>query len=306
MWPFSKIEMKKVNLINIDGTVSENWKAFLEKAPIWNECQEKTVLESENNKIKYGFDSGTKGEAILFLPGTTGTGKIWFEYAQSLSDKHRILLPDAPVVCDIVDFCERLFQWVNDKEIDSMVLVGQGFGGVIAQVFADMYPEKVKGLVLMLTVANTKYVESKVRLQYKRGFRRFLKALDTMKFEKIQKSLYKRIMKGIDIAYVDDKPFWKGFYGNIFLESSQEQIRAMHEMQNRFWEQMQAENAKWKGPVLRIEASTKKRQKSPEKEGLSSRYPNAQQKTIEGSSNMAHIREKDRLCKLIREFVGRI
>lgn len=255
-----------------------------------------------NNIDMSWYDSGTDGSALVLLPGTTGNGEVWYLYFMALKEQFRVIVPDFPMSQSMDVLSKTLSEWLMQLQVDSAILVGQSFGGVVAQHFSDTYPEQVRKLVLITSFSNTQTVTDKTRRNYEKSLKRFLGALKDLKFESFQKTIYKQVIKGVDVAFVEDKPFWKAYYGNLLLESSQDLLKTMHEVQIDFWANVLEEPAVNKGPVMLIEAKTDASYDREEKKALLNRYPGAQKVEIEGSSNMSHIREIDQIVKSIASF----
>jgi pimeloyl-ACP methyl ester carboxylesterase len=102
-------------------------------------------------------DFGGRGPPVLLLHGLAGHAGEWAETASWLTERFRVLAPDArghgrservPLdvsraahVADVVFVVERL-------RLDSVVLVGQSLGGHAALLVAARRPDLVRGLVV--------------------------------------------------------------------------------------------------------------------------------------------------------------
>lgn len=254
-----------------------------------------------NTDMKW-YASESEGEVLVLLPGTTGKAEVWYQYFMSLKETHRVLVPDFPEVNTMDGFCGMLRDWLISMNVDRAVFVGQSFGGVVAQVYSDRYPESVSKLILMTSFSNTSTVKDKTRKNYERSLNRFLGALKDIKFESLQKTIYKQVIKGVDVAFVDDKPFWKAYYGNMLLESSSDLLKSIHEIQIDFWKTKQEDKASYGGAVMLIEAKTDASYDREEKKALLNRYPKSKVFEIAGSSNLSHIREMEAILDEIRSF----
>ena len=287
-------EPQIIPLSDFDGENSKSLEAFKAEYSIKSGSYLDTPLT--------WYDSGTQGSPLVFLPGTTGKAEVWYPYLMRLKTTNRVLMPDFPQVNTVEAFCDVLESWMTDLKVDKAIFVGQSFGGAMAQRFSDRYPEKVFKLVLLTSFSNTTSVKDKTRKNYNRSLSRFLKATKDIKFSSLQKSIHKQVVKGVDVAFVEDKDFWKAYYGNMFLNSSIELLKCLHEIQIDFWRAVQHEPALYKGPTLLIEAKTDASYDREEKSALVKRYPNSKKLEFEGSSNLAHIRELSLIADAIREF----
>ncbi len=285
----SKPQLEDLEKIECDA--SADYKSF----------QSHYILEIQaiGDEIIQWYDSKTEGKTLVLFPGTTGMADVWFSYFVELSKSFRVLVPNLPEVESLEHLNELFFNWLDQLEIETTTILGQSFGGVIAQTFADKYPNRVEQIVLLTSFANTASVKDKTRKNYLRSISRFTKAVNDLKFESLQKSIYKQVVKGVDVAFVEDKPFWKAFYGNMFLNSSKELLTSMHQIQLDYWKNVRVEPALYTGRVLLIETTTDASYDREEKKALMNRYPGADLFEIEGSSNMSHVRESVKIIKKI-------
>jgi 3-oxoadipate enol-lactonase len=95
--------------------------------------------------------SGNMKPLALLIPGLDGTGLLYYRQVKPLEERYRILAwrfrPRAAF--DYQDLVEELVQATRDEPADSLVVVGESFGGTIALHYALAYPEKVSRLVLI-------------------------------------------------------------------------------------------------------------------------------------------------------------
>jgi len=276
-----------------------------EDAILWSAFKGKYEVHSsviEGFELTW-YDSETEGETVVMFPGTTGRADVWHAYFLELSKNYRVLIPNYPEVNQLETFCSVLNEWMNHLTVKKATFVGQSFGGVIAQVFSEAFPEKVEKLILLTCFANTEAVKPKTRKNYHSSLKRFINALKDLKFESLQKTVFKQVVKGVDVAFVENKEFWKAFYGNLLLESAPSLLKVIHEIQLDYWMGIQSEPSEWSGPVLLVEATTDSSYDREEKKALMNRYPNAEVKKIKGSSNLSHIREKKIILDSINAFV---
>ncbi|WP_158240984.1 alpha/beta fold hydrolase [Mycolicibacterium goodii] len=103
------------------------------------------------------------GRAVVLLHGLVANGLVWRHVAAGLCPGSRCIAPDLPMGSHtpalpdadltlpgqarlVVDLLDAL-------DIEQAVVVGNGYGGDIAQVVAATYPQRVAGLVLIATNA---------------------------------------------------------------------------------------------------------------------------------------------------------
>ena len=114
------------------------------------------TLLYKNTKISYS-DSG-KGTAVVLLHGFLENKTMWDVYVSELGKKNRIitidLLGHGKTEClGYIQTMEENATVVHDVlsklRIRKAILVGHSMGGYVALAFAELYPDKIKGLVLL-------------------------------------------------------------------------------------------------------------------------------------------------------------
>jgi pimeloyl-ACP methyl ester carboxylesterase len=89
----------------------------------------------------------------LLIPGLDGTGRFYYRQIDALSGRYRVL-PWHFKDRDSFDFCEltsELGEGTAGEEPNSMLVVGESFGGPVALHFVLAYPERVRALALINT-----------------------------------------------------------------------------------------------------------------------------------------------------------
>jgi pimeloyl-ACP methyl ester carboxylesterase len=106
-------------------------------------------------------DPAAGAPAILLIPGADGMKETFRFQVPALSHRHRVISASVRrnlarehtfdrMVDDVVELAD-------ETGIDRFVLLGQSLGGAIAMRFAVRYPERVRGLVLVNTLARISY-----------------------------------------------------------------------------------------------------------------------------------------------------
>ena len=114
------------------------------------------TIHFKNTPISY-TDEG-KGTAIVLLHGFLENTKMWDAFVPEFSKKYRIITIDLlghgnsePLgyVHSMEDNADVVHAVLSELRIRKAVLVGHSMGGYVALAFAELYPEVVKGLVLL-------------------------------------------------------------------------------------------------------------------------------------------------------------
>ena len=125
-------------------------------------------IQYKNTQISYS-DSG-KGTAIVLLHGFLENKEMWQNFIPEFSIKNRIitidLLGHGETEClGYVQTMEENAAAVNEVishlRIRKVILVGHSMGGYVALAFAELYPEKTKGIVLLNSTSRADNEERK-------------------------------------------------------------------------------------------------------------------------------------------------
>ncbi|MCY7016868.1 alpha/beta hydrolase [Streptococcus sanguinis] len=118
---------------------------------------EKTY-ETSSGVIHYWINDmyASAKSALIFLPGLTADHRLFDKQIEYFKDKYRVLVWDAPghassypfklnfSLFDMTKWLDRIF--VKER-IENPILIGQSMGGYVGQTYAQLFPEKLKGLV---------------------------------------------------------------------------------------------------------------------------------------------------------------
>jgi pimeloyl-ACP methyl ester carboxylesterase len=116
----------------------------------------KHTVQTASGRISY-TEQGT-GPVALFLHGVLLNGYLWRHQLEDLSDIRRNIAVDLLAHGDteispdqdvsVTANAKMLKQFLDALKIDQVDLVGNDSGGGIAQIFAALYPERVRSLTL--------------------------------------------------------------------------------------------------------------------------------------------------------------
>lgn len=110
----------------------------------------------KNTKISYS-DSG-KGTAVVLLHGFLENSTMWDYFVPDFSKKYRVIAIDLlghgqtePLgyVHAMEDNADAVHAVLSELKIRKAVFVGHSMGGYVALAFAELYPDNVKGIVLL-------------------------------------------------------------------------------------------------------------------------------------------------------------
>ncbi|MBD1381327.1 alpha/beta fold hydrolase [Metabacillus arenae] len=110
-----------------------------------------------NDQVSLYFEKEGKGEALVFIH-PPGMGSVTFFYQRELSEYFQVITPDlrgngqskpGKKKITISLLSKDINELTEHLGIEKIVLCGYSSGGSIAQELAIVYPEKVKGIILI-------------------------------------------------------------------------------------------------------------------------------------------------------------
>ena len=128
----------------------------------------KTLLY-KNTKISY-TEQG-KGTAVVLLHGFLENKSMWNDYVVAISKKNRVitidLLGHGETEClgyihSMEDNADVVMAVLQHLKIRKTVFIGHSMGGYVALAFAELYPENVKGIVLLNSTSRADSKERKI------------------------------------------------------------------------------------------------------------------------------------------------
>lgn len=118
-------------------------------------------MQARVNKIDIYYESHGFGDPILLIPGLGSDANTWAPFVPAFSDRYRIVIlenrgsirssrPPGPFTTD--QMAEDASALLDHLNIQRAHVIGKSMGGMIAQVVAIRFPEKVRSLVLASTL----------------------------------------------------------------------------------------------------------------------------------------------------------
>ena len=126
------------------------------------------VLFYKNTAVHY-VDIG-KGAAVVLLHGFLENQSMWNDFIPELSKRNRVITIDLlghgsteclGYVHTMEDQADMVQAVLAELKIRKAVFVGHSMGGYIALAFAELFPEYMKGLVLMNSTSRAESDERK-------------------------------------------------------------------------------------------------------------------------------------------------
>ena len=120
------------------------------------------VYTSLRGEIHYWTNvERTTPVTLVFVPGLTFDHSLFDRQIEFFKDRYRILVCDAPTLAAYwtsdLSFTMRDFaMWLDNillwEEINAPVIIGHSLGGCVGQMYAQLFPDKLKGFIAIDSV----------------------------------------------------------------------------------------------------------------------------------------------------------
>ncbi len=147
-------------------------------------------LVFENAQISYCVMGNKEKETIVMLHPAFADHQIFELQTDYLQDGYQIILIDMPghgesqikgSKVTLGDMPEILNQILNENDIVACHLLGVSMGSIVAQAFAERYPDRVKSVIIVGGYSIHKANEPILKAQRREGFKWIMYILYSMK-----------------------------------------------------------------------------------------------------------------------------
>lgn len=252
--------------------------------------------------VRWEILSCGRGEQVLLLlPGGLRVAETAFAYVQLFEDVCRVIVPTYPPVWSMEEITTGLAAVLDAEQVQAAHLLGQSYGGLVAQVFVRRYPERVKRLVLSSTgplAPFTKRARALVALS------RVMPLLP----ERLVLRTYKRALLPVLSVPGPDRQFWEAYLDELVERRLTKadvlsHFRTLEDAKRRF-AFAPGEQSAWHGEVLIIGADDDAASTAADRSRMQEIYPQAQVHVIPGAGHTAAMSEPEQYAAVVKAFLG--
>jgi pimeloyl-ACP methyl ester carboxylesterase len=129
------------------------------------------MAQIQYKNITIDYTATGKGTAVVLLHGFLENQTMWQYLAPVLATKYRVITIDLlghgntdclGYVHTMEDQADMVHHVLRELKIRKLVLIGHSMGGYVALAFAELYPDNVKGLVLLNSTSRADSDERKL------------------------------------------------------------------------------------------------------------------------------------------------
>lgn len=120
------------------ATILEKIKAF----------ENRYGMEITVNNVHSRYFMLGAGSPVFWLTGGLRRAALAFDALEAMAKEHLVIAPDYPPFQHINDFMQYFDAILLQENINTFVLAGQSYGGLLAQAYLAKSPQRVKAIIL--------------------------------------------------------------------------------------------------------------------------------------------------------------
>jgi pimeloyl-ACP methyl ester carboxylesterase len=152
---------------------------------------------------------GQGEETLLLLNGGLRVAETAFSYIELFEPTYRIIVPTYPPLWSVDNLTDGIVAILDVEQVQDVLVLGQSYGGMVAQVLVQRFPTRIKKLVLSSTGPLSAPTIQRLVL-------RLILALAPLLPERAIKAVYKKSL--LQILSIPDaqRDFWVAYLDEIF------------------------------------------------------------------------------------------
>lgn len=252
--------------------------------------------------ITWSYLIGGNGpETLLFLPGGLRIADAFFVILGELEHYYRVIAPSYPPVPTMEALVTGIAAILNAERVDRIDVLGESFGGEVAQYLVRQYPERVQSLIL----ANT--APTHPHPMFAQPFR-WTMTLSFLLPDPIVRALSQRLLLSAISAPSGELPFWRALIQEVvYHHLSRADIDSFFRETLDFhlhYKFSPADLANWSGRILILESADDRGIPRSSREGVKRLYPQAAVHTFECGGHTPWLTRADVYFSTIRGFLA--
>lgn len=261
-------------------------------------CKRINVAGVEWEYISCG--SGT--EVLLLLPGGLRVAEATFGFIQMFENTYRVIAPTYPPLNTMGEIVDGIAAVLDAEQMSEFFVLGQSYGGAVAQVLVQRYPSRVKKVVLSGTAPL-------IVLRWKKNLNALLLAIATLLPERVVMSIFRRGVSSVVTAQESERSFWEAYLDELFRRHLTKGDILSHFRTSRDahtkYVYPSGEKSSWSGDVLVIWGENDHLRTERGRRGMLDIYPQAQIRVLSGGGHTVAISEPVKYAAAVKGFLDK-
>jgi pimeloyl-ACP methyl ester carboxylesterase len=245
---------------------------------------------------------GNSKESLLVLPGGLRVAEAAFRLIQMFEDSYRVITPTYPPLGTMNEIVDGIAAILDMEQVTEAFILGQSYGGAVAQVLTQRYPSRVKKLILSGTAPL-------LAVGWKRVLTNLLLVAAVLLPERIVMAIFRKALSPVITVQESQRIFWEAYLEELFTQRlTKEDIlshfRTTRDAQMKYVYRS-GEESSWHGDVLVIWGEDDHLRTERGRRGMMGIYPQAQIHILAGGGHTVALSEPEKYAATIKEFLNR-
>jgi len=245
---------------------------------------------------------GNGTDTLLLLTGGLRIAETARAYIQMFEDAYRVIAPTYPPLRTMDGIVDGVAAILDAEQVREAFVLGQSYGGAVAQVFVRRHPSRVRKLVLSGTVPLTASRAKEVLLG-------LLLAIAALLPERMVMSVYKGIVSPLITVQESERAFWDAYLDELFERrlTKADALSHLRTLQNaaKKYAYAQGEKCSWGGGVLVIGGDNDPASTEKSRRKMLEIYPQAQIHIIAGGGHTVAMSEPREYAVAVKGFLDK-
>ena len=261
-------------------------------------CKRINVAGAEWEYISCG--NGT--EILLVLPGGLRFAEAAFGFIQMFEDTYRVITPTYPPLGTMGEIVDGIAAVLDAEQGSEVFVLGQSYGGAVAQVLVQRYPSRVKKVVLSGTAPL-------IVVKWKKVLNILLLAIATLLPERAVMSIFRRGISSVVTAQESERAFWEAYLDELLGQRLTKADILSHFQTSRDaqtkYVYTRSKKKSWGGDVLVIWGENDHLRTERGRRGMLDIFPQAQIHVISGGGHTVAISEPVKYKAAVKGFLDK-
>jgi pimeloyl-ACP methyl ester carboxylesterase len=244
--------------------------------------------------------SGIGTEILLVLPGGLRIAEHAFGYIELFESIYRVITPTYPHLNSIDEVTDGVIAILDAESAQSVYVLGQSAGGVVAQVLVQRFPSRVKKLILSST--------SPLKMpKWKTAFLWICNTVIPLLPKEMATNLYKNMIGQVmDIPKIQ-MAFWETYLSELFSKRLTKADVISHfrtgkdAIQKYGYDKPGVEA--WSSEVLILGGEKDPVSTESDRKVMAAFYPHSKVYVIQGTGHTPAISEPDKYAEIVNHFL---
>ena len=262
------------------------------------------TIRDANGETQWEYISCGQGEqALLLLPGALSVAESVFPFIEAFENEYRIIAPSYALALTMSRLCGGIAQILDTEGLNRVHVIAGSYGGLVAQYFVRLYPNKTRSLILSHTFVLTPKLAKPLWIAGK-----LFPALPKKLFAPVLRMRLNNILiSTLRAANHPETEFWRAYLNeaiasDLLKEVFIHQNNCLLELARQ--PQFAPDDLKgWPGKVLIIESDDDPAIKARDRALLRRTYPNAQVHTFSDAGHASSILKREEVFSIFRSFL---